>query len=59
MEEKQKSYDIFGQTGLDEGLLLNFGTERLEFEKKFSTSKARRRSLLLRYFVNSVHSVEK
>jgi len=39
MEEKQKSYDIFGQTGLDEGLLLNFGTERLEFKKKFRLPK--------------------
>src|SRR5204863_7709584 len=26
-------------TGLDEGLLLNFGTERLEFKKKFRLSK--------------------
>jgi GxxExxY protein len=26
-------------TGLDEGLLLNFGTERLEYKKKFRRSK--------------------
>jgi GxxExxY protein len=26
-------------TGLDEGVLLNFGTERLEFKKKFRLSK--------------------
>jgi len=45
-------------TGMDEGLLLNFGAERLEFKKKFPGSKTRAR-ISVNYFVNSVHSVER
>ena len=32
-------------TGIDEGLLLNFGAERLEYKKKFRLSKQEQASL--------------
>jgi GxxExxY protein len=41
-------------TGLDEGLLLNFGGPRLEFKKKFREPRAR---LAVPDSVDSVHSV--
>jgi GxxExxY protein len=43
-------------TGVDEGLLLNFGAERLEFLKKNSCSKTGA-DISLIHSVNSVHSV--
>jgi hypothetical protein len=51
IEDAPANYDSCGQiigvslmnyltaTGLDEGLLLNFGAERLEFKKKFRLPK--------------------
>ena len=47
-------------TRIDEGLLVNFGAERLEYKKKFRLPK--KESLFLicaSHFVNSVHSVGK
>ena len=48
-------------TGLDEGPLLNFGADRLEFKKKFRVPKKEEASFWIcsSHFVNSVHSVEK
>src|SRR5437773_1926796 len=48
-------------TGIDEGLLVNFGAERLEYKKKLRLPKKEPGLFLIcsSHFVNFVHSVEK
>jgi hypothetical protein len=62
MEEAPGDYDevqlvnYLVAIGIDEGLVLNFGAERLEFKKKFRRPKQQTASL--NHFVDSVNSVE-
>ena len=46
-------------TGLDQGLLPNFGAKRLEYKKNFGSRNRAVLSDLTTHFVNFVHSVEK
>ena len=46
-----QTVNYLSATGIDVGLLINFGAERLEFKKKFRLPKHKNRS---EYFVHSV-----